>query len=122
MVTVLAMLSAGVSDADTDEPLTLKEAQASPQWPKFQKAVAKELQSHIENGTWELVSPRQGVKVLIGRWVFKIKKDRYGNILKQVSAHELIRGKQVKLLGGVVFCGGGKGSGSECSGGPSKAC
>ena len=82
MITVLTMLSAGVSDADTDEPLTLKEAEASPHWPDFQKAMRKELESHIENGTWELVAPPPGVKVLTGRWVFKIKKDRYGNILK----------------------------------------
>ena len=82
MVTVLAMLSAGVGDADTDEPLTLKQAQASPHWPEFQNAMRTELNSHIENGTWELVPTPEDAKVLTGRWVFKIKKDRYGKILK----------------------------------------
>ena len=51
MVTILAILSAGVGDADTNKPLTLKEAQASPHWPDFQKAMRKKLESHIENGT-----------------------------------------------------------------------
>ena len=51
MIIILAMLSAGVGDVDTNEPLTLKEAQASPHWLEFQKAMRKELESHIENGT-----------------------------------------------------------------------
>ena len=41
-----------------------------------------ELNSHKENGTWDLVDASLDHKVLTGWWVFKLKKDRLGNILK----------------------------------------
>ncbi|SLM41442.1 Reverse transcriptase, RNA-dependent DNA polymerase [Lasallia pustulata] len=81
MVTVLAMLTAGADNADTDEHLILKQAQVSPHWPEFKKVMQQEYDSLIENNTWELV-PTPNQAVLTGRWVFKIKKDRMGNILK----------------------------------------
>ena len=81
MVTVLAMLTADADNADTNEPLTLKQAQVSPHWPEFKKAMQQEYDSLIENNMWELV-PTPNQAVLTGRWVFKIKKDRMGNILK----------------------------------------
>ena len=81
MVIVLAMLTASADNADTDKPLTLKQAQVSPHWPEFKKAMQQEYDSLIENNMWELV-PTPNQAVLTGRWVFKIKKDRMGNILK----------------------------------------
>ena len=41
-----------------------------------------EYNSLMENGTWEIVSPPKGANVITGKWVFKLKKDRFGNILK----------------------------------------
>ena len=82
IVTVLTMLTAGADNADTDEPLTLKQAMASPHWPEFKKAMQTEYDSLVHNNTWELVPTPTNQRVLTGRWVFKIKKDRFGNILK----------------------------------------
>lgn len=82
MVTVLANLSAGYDDSGSDQPLTLKEAMASAYWIDFEKAMLLEFRSLIENGTWEYTDVPAGRAVLTGRWVFKIKKDRWGHILK----------------------------------------
>ncbi len=41
-----------------------------------------EFQSLIENDTWEYKNAPSSRTILTGRWVFKIKKDRWGKILK----------------------------------------
>ena len=43
-----------------------------------------EYQSLIENNTWDLVDQAscENQEVITGKWVFKLKKDRNGNILK----------------------------------------
>ena len=40
------------------------------------------MDSLTENQVWELVNALYGSKILTGRWVFKLKKDRFGNVLK----------------------------------------
>ena len=66
-----------------EEPKTYKEARASSDWPLWMKAMKAEVDSLIENETWELVtSPNDRSKSLTGRWVFKIKYGLDGNILK----------------------------------------
>ncbi len=65
-----------------DEPTSLKEAMARHDWPEWKKAMEIEYNSLIENGTWKIVSPPKGANVITGKWVFKLKKDRFGNILK----------------------------------------
>ena len=82
IVTVLTMLTAGADNADTDELLTLKQAMALPHQPEFKKAMQTEYDSLVHNNTWELVLTLTNQRVLTERWVFKIKKDRFGNILK----------------------------------------
>ncbi len=51
-------------------------------WPEWKMAMEKEYNSLMENGTWELVSPPNGANVITGKWYFKLKKDRFGHILK----------------------------------------
>ena len=41
-----------------------------------------EYNSYIENSTWEVVSPPNEANIITGRWIFKLKKDRFGNVLK----------------------------------------
>lgn len=82
MVQVLTMLSNGIDDAGDDEPQSLKEAMKSSSWPHWLEAMKIELKSLIENETWDLVDPPANRSVLTGRWVFKLKKDRHGQILK----------------------------------------
>ena len=76
------MLTAGADNADTDKLLTLKQVIAFTHWPEFKKAMQTEYDSLIHNNTWELISTPINQCVLTEHWVFKIKKNRLGNILK----------------------------------------
>ncbi len=75
MVTVLANLNAGYVDSGPDEPLSLKEAMASPYWKNSEKAIYAEFQSLIENDTWEYQNAPLERAILTDCWIFKIKKD-----------------------------------------------
>lgn len=55
---------------------------ASLYWKDFKKAMYAEFQSFIKNDTWEYRDAPSGRAVLTWCWVFKIKKDRCGKILK----------------------------------------
>lgn len=98
MVRVLATLARGEDNEGPDEPLTLKEAMSSSYWEEWRKAMEAEYDSLIENDTWTLETAPSGRKVISGRWVFKLKKDRYGKILK-FKARWVVHGyKQKKGL------------------------
>lgn len=45
-------------------------------------AMKKDYNLLIENGTCKLVDPPSRANVIIGKWCFKLKKDRFVNILK----------------------------------------
>ena len=79
---VLATLAGGEDNEGLDDPLTLKEAISSPHWDQWRKAMETEYQSLVENETWTLERAPTDRKVITGRWVFKIKKDRDGKVLK----------------------------------------
>ncbi len=82
MVKILAILSHGSDTADSDEPLFLKEAMASLQWSHWKSAMNKEYHSLMENETWTLTDTPVDQKVITGRWVYKLKKNRNRTILK----------------------------------------
>ncbi len=42
----------------------------------------KKYNSLIENGTWEQVSPPKGANIITKKWCFKLKKYRFGHIMK----------------------------------------
>ena len=50
-----------------------------------------EYNSLIHNNTWELIPTPTNQRILTERWVFKIKKDRFSNILK-FKAHWVAHG------------------------------
>ena len=79
---VLATLAGGEDNEGLDDPLPLKEAMSSPHWDQWRKAMETEYQSLVENETWTLERAPTDRKVITGRWVFKIKKDRDGKVLK----------------------------------------
>lgn len=76
------MLANDIDNAGEDEPRNLEEAMKSPYWPQWLEAMKREFNSLIKNEVWELVNIPLDRKVLTGRWVFKLKKDRNGKILK----------------------------------------
>ena len=66
-------------------PTTWKQVQASAQKNFWEDAVVKEMINHFENGTWELVpasSMPPGVKAIPTKFVYDIKRDVNGEILK----------------------------------------
>ena len=63
-----------------DLPETFAEAMAHTDEPKWQKATDKEINSLLDNGTWELVQLPPGKKAIGSRWVFRIKHKADGTI------------------------------------------
>ncbi|CAA9994150.1 unnamed protein product [Nesidiocoris tenuis] len=59
-------------------PRTVKEALSSPEKEEWLKAMKKEHDSLIEKGTWTLVDPIPGQKVVENRWVLSKKTDTDG--------------------------------------------
>jgi hypothetical protein len=64
------------------EPANFREAMASPQRDKWNAAMEAEIEAHRRNETWRLVEPPPGSKVLPGRWVYRLKRDASGDIMK----------------------------------------
>lgn len=64
---------------DQEEPTTFGEAKRDVEWVKAMKS---ELSSIERNRTWDLVNLPKGRKAIGLKWVFKLKRDPNGNILK----------------------------------------
>ncbi len=58
----------------------------------------KEYNLLIENGTWELVGPSNGANVITKKCCFKLKKNRFGYILKYNEQWVAHRYKQEERL------------------------
>ena len=68
------------ANALPEEPRSFKEAMSGPHADKWYKAAQDEIQSHLENGTWELTTLPKGRKPIGSRWVFRVKKNPDGTI------------------------------------------
>jgi ribosome assembly protein YihI (activator of Der GTPase) len=77
--------------ADGREPTTYRRAISSPNSPKWNDAMIRELNSLEENHTWDIVQRPEGKKVVSGRWAYKIKCDENGDITKY-KARWVIKG------------------------------
>jgi transposase InsO family protein len=66
----------------TDDPMTLKEAKESPDWPEWEKAIQAELNQLRQKGTWVLTEPPDGRVPIKNKWIFVKKYDRQGNLDK----------------------------------------
>jgi hypothetical protein len=69
----------------SDDPQTLEEAKASPNWKHWKVAIGREYKSLLRKKTWSLQKRSQvprDQKVLRGKLVFKTKRDKNGKILK----------------------------------------
>jgi hypothetical protein len=62
-----------------EEPPTFAEAEKEANW---RKAMLEEMKSIEENSTWELVDPPRGCRLIGLKWVFKVKRDEHGAIVK----------------------------------------
>jgi hypothetical protein len=75
-----ALEHAFVAGTDASEPKSFREAMQRPDANLWYEAAVKEMQAHIENGTWELVKLPPGRKAIGSKWVFKVKRNADGSI------------------------------------------
>ena len=77
------MAAVGVSGLETDElEPSYDEARQRSDWPQWKKAIDVELDSLKAAGTWEVVNRPDGVNVVDSKWVFRLKKDAKGKVIK----------------------------------------
>ncbi|WVZ53348.1 LOW QUALITY PROTEIN: hypothetical protein U9M48_004308 [Paspalum notatum var. saurae] len=62
-----------------DEPATAEEAKGIKEW---RMAMLEEMASIEENKTWTLVDLPKGQRVIGLKWVFKLKRDEHGEVVK----------------------------------------
>jgi hypothetical protein len=62
-----------------EEPASLSEAQADPRWGA---AMKEELDSIEDNQTWTLCDLLQGRRAINLKWVFKLKRNEHGYVVK----------------------------------------
>ena len=72
-------IAAGSAECVEEEPNSVEEAKQKKVW---RDAMADELESHRRNNTWELVPQPKGRKVIGSKWVFKVKKNELGQVVK----------------------------------------
>lgn len=64
------------------EPVSPKSALSSPEAADWKKAMDEEIQAHTENNTWQLAELPSDRKAIKAKWVFKLKKDENGKIIR----------------------------------------
>ncbi|CAG8720567.1 1889_t:CDS:1, partial [Acaulospora colombiana] len=79
-IPLLAAVDLALNISDSIEPKSLAEASERPDGDKYINAAIKEIEAHLENGTWCLTQLPEGHKAIGSRWVFKIKRDADGKI------------------------------------------
>jgi hypothetical protein len=87
-----------------------EEARQRSDWPEWKKAIDVELQNLKEAGTWDVVERPSGVNIVDSKWVFRLKKNAEGKIVKW-KAHLVARGFIYSGTGGGLlrdFCSGCK--------------
>jgi Reverse transcriptase (RNA-dependent DNA polymerase)/Chromo (CHRromatin Organisation MOdifier) domain len=79
----MSAVASGVAALEQHTPRTYREAMASPDAPKWQAALGKEMRSCVEQEVWKLVRRDQlpnGANVLPCKEVFKVKVDEHGQV------------------------------------------
>ena len=69
----------GTSD---DDPKTLMQAMTRPDWSEWEKAMEEEIALMRKYKVWDVVDSPDDTNIVGSRWVFRIKRDSSGKILK----------------------------------------
>jgi transposase InsO family protein len=70
------------SAASVKVPATYEEAMASPFREEWKASMETELSSLKAKGTWELCEAPEKANIIKNRWVFSLKTDSFGNVIK----------------------------------------
>lgn len=62
------------------EPETYDEAMRSSEYADWKRAMDEEMASHAKHGTWQLIEPPNGRKILDNRWVYRVKTNPDGSV------------------------------------------
>jgi hypothetical protein len=87
----MVLMSQCTEDADLEEPRTLEEALSGPNRTQWLTAAHAEVKSLQAKGVYCLVDRSPKMKVLGGKWVFKLKWDQDGNVIK-FKARYVVKG------------------------------
>ena len=71
-----------VTDAEALEPKSLAEAKRRPDWVEWERGIHEELKTLEEAGTWRLENPPADANIVGSKWVFRVKKDAAGRIVR----------------------------------------
>lgn len=69
-------------DIEPLEPKSLAEAKRQPYWPQWERAIREELGTLEESRTWVIVDAPSGVNVVGSKWVFRIKRNAAGRVVR----------------------------------------
>ena len=64
------------------ELTSLKNAQCSPEWPQWQKAMEAELHQLHAMNMWQLIDKQADAVPIANRWVFVCKRNKLGDIVR----------------------------------------
>ena len=71
-----------VGDVEPLEPKSLADAKRRPDWPNWERGIREELKTLEDSGTWELTDAPPGANVVGSKWVFRLKRDAAGHIVR----------------------------------------
>ena len=66
----------------SDGPLTIREAMQSEDAVKWKQAMQEEYESLIDNGTWDFTPIPKGRNPIGCKWVFRAKRDVFGDVVR----------------------------------------
>ena len=75
-------LNETIAEAEALEPTSLAKAKRRPDWLQWEHGIHEELAMLEKAGTWDLVEPPAGANIIRSKWVFRVKKDAVGNVIR----------------------------------------
>jgi hypothetical protein len=75
-------MATAMSDAKALEPHLYKEAKRRPEWLRWKEAMDEELLALETYGTWKLEDLPQGANAVGCHWVYMLKRDAAGNVIR----------------------------------------
>ena len=78
---VMAAITVVNAEEDELEP-SYEQAHRRSDWPQWKQVIGVELENLKAAGIWEIVERPEGINVVDSKWVFRMKKDAKGKVIK----------------------------------------